>query len=137
MSAKVAVRRPQVRPKIYTRPHPRDHRQLGDEPFALGEHRKRGLYLLHSHHAALRLRRIFGREQQQSGIALDTAISQRHIENLLEIPSQMIHDGKRKAGLRLPVEQILQLIAPEAPKLPVLKATYEMNRNTIHVVLPR
>ena len=81
--------------------------------------RKTYLHLLHGHDAANRLRRFLGREQQQGGIALDLALGHGHIENLLQIPPQMIDDRKRQPSLRLRVEQILKLVAPEAGKLPV------------------
>ena len=57
----------------------------------------------------------------------------RHIENLLEIPAQMI-DGRKRKGFfpSLQVEHILKLIPLQTGKLPVSQIRHEMNGNPVH-----
>ena len=64
------------------------------------------------------------------------ALRHRHIENLLQIPPQMIDDRERKPILRLAIEQILQLVAPEAGSSR-RRTPHQMNGYPVHVVLPR
>lgn len=78
-----------------------------------------------------------GVNRSKAGGALDMALVERHIEDLLQIPSEMIDGRKRKARLRLTVEKILQIVTPEICQFPCAEVFDEMDGDPVRIVVPR
>ena len=88
------------------------------------------------HHAPDGTLGFLGREEQERRIARDLAFRNSHIEDGLHVPAQVIRDREREL-LRFRVKEVLQLIAPEAGKLPLLIDGDEVEPNPLESLFSR
>ena len=74
--------------------HPAEDREFRDELFALVKGREEDSHIVDGHDAAHLALRCLGREEEERGVSGDESFADGHVEDLLCIPSQVIHDAE-------------------------------------------